>query len=127
MDTTDSDASMPLVERPTADDPYFRPAGHGSHHQIFPGVTIRTTAGERMLLAVVTFEPGAVVLPHSHPHEQTGILISGQLDFEIGGIRRRLSPGDVWRIPGGVPHTVVAVGGPAVAVDVFTPIREDYL
>ena len=34
---------------------------------------------------------------------------------------------DQWIIPGHVPHTVVAVGGPAVALDVFYPIREDYL
>jgi quercetin dioxygenase-like cupin family protein len=112
--------------RPTQQDPYFLPAGEGSRHEIFPGVEIRTTTVERMLLAIVRFEPGAVVEHHSHHYEQVGTLISGCLDFEIGGTTRRLSPGDAWRIPGNVPHRVVAVGGPAVAIDVFSPIREEY-
>ena len=112
---------------PTADDAYFIPAGHGSRHQIFPGVEICTTPGERMMLSVVTFEPGSVVLDHSHPHEQMGMMISGQLEFTIGEVTRVLGPGDLWRIPGGVVHRVRALDGPAVALDVFHPIREDYL
>lgn len=110
-----------------ADSPYFVPAGQGSRHNIFPGVDIVTTAGQKMLLSVVTFEPNAVVLEHCHPHEQMGYLVSGQLEFTIGGETRLVKPGDVWRIPGEVKHKVVAVGGPAVALDVFHPIREDYL
>lgn len=106
---------------------YFVPAGKGSHHQIFPGVEIRTSAGQAMMLSVVNFEPGAVVPEHSHPHEQMGLLVSGRLEFTIGGQTRILESGDLWRIPGGVPHRVVALDGPAVALDVFHPIREDYL
>ena len=109
------------------DDPYFVPAGHGSRHQIFPGVEICTTAGERMMLSVVTFEPGSVVLDHAHPHEQMGMMLSGRLEFTVGGVTRVLGPGDLWRIPGGVVHRVRALDGPATALDVFHPIREDYL
>jgi quercetin dioxygenase-like cupin family protein len=29
-------------------------------------------------------------------------------------------------IPGGVPHRAVAIGGPVVVLDVFSPVREDY-
>jgi len=110
-----------------ADDPYFVPAGAGSRHQIFPGVEICTTPGERMMLSVVTFEPGSVVLDHAHHHEQMGIMISGRLEFTVGGVTRVLGPGDRWRIPGGVVHRVRALEGPATALDVFHPIREDYL
>ena len=109
------------------DDPYFVGAGSGSRHQIFPGVEICTTAGERMMLSVVTFEPGSVVLDHSHPHEQMGMMVSGRLEFTVGDMTRVLGPGDIWRIPGGVVHRVRALDGPAVALDVFHPIREDYL
>jgi len=109
------------------DDPYFVQAGQGSRHQIFPGVEICTTAGERMMFSVVTFEPGSVVLDHAHPHEQMGMMISGRLEFTVGGVTRLLEPGDMWRIPGGVVHRVRALDGPAVALDVFHPIRSDYL
>ncbi|MEO6810858.1 MAG: cupin domain-containing protein [Isosphaeraceae bacterium] len=108
-------------------DSYFIPAGQGAHHRLFPGVEIRTTAGQGLMLSVVTFEPGSIVPEHAHYHEQMGIMISGRLEFTIGGQTRVLGPGDIWRIPGGVPHRVVAFDEPAVALDCFHPIRDDYL
>jgi quercetin dioxygenase-like cupin family protein len=116
---------MPGDAKGAAD--YFIPAGGGARHVIFPGVEIRSTAGQELMLSVVNFEPDAVVLEHSHPHEQMGMLISGRVEFTIGGVTKILGPGDVWRIPGGVPHKVVALGGTVLAVDVFHPIREEYL
>jgi quercetin dioxygenase-like cupin family protein len=107
-------------------DPYFVPAGSGSHHEIFPGVEILTTAGAKLMLSVVLLKPESVVLDHSHPHEQMGILMEGRLEFTIGGVTRILGPGDIWRIPGGVVHRVRALEA-SVALDVFHPIREDYL
>lgn len=114
--------------RSTAADPspYFIPAGGGRHRNLFPGVEIRATAGDQMMLSVVTFEAEAEVPEHTHSHEQMGMLISGALEFTVGGVTRTLGPGDLWRIPGGVPHRVVAVGGPALALDCFHPVREDY-
>lgn len=115
------------MSEPTPESAYFIPAGQGSRHTIFPGVEICTTAGRSMMLSVVTFEPGSVVTDHAHPHEQMGIMISGQAEFTVGGITKILGPGDIWRIPGGVTHRVRALEGPALALDVFHPIREDYL
>lgn len=115
------------AEGPQVGDLYFISSGQGSEHAIFPGVVIRTNAGGSMMFSVVNFEPGSVVPDHAHPHEQMGMMISGRLEFEVGGVRRVLGPGDIWKIPGGVVHAVRAVDGPAVALDVFHPIREDYL
>jgi len=106
---------------------YFVLAGSGSRHLIFPGVEIRTTAGRQLMLSVVRLEPGSVVPDHSHPHEQMGMMISGRLEFTVNDTTRILGPGDIWRIPGGVVHSVRALEEPAVALDVFHPIREDYL
>ncbi len=106
---------------------YFVSAGSGSRHVIFPGVEIRTTAGRQLMLSVVKFEHGSVVPDHSHPHEQMGMMISGRLEFTVADTTRVLGPGDTWRIPGGVVHSVRAFDEPAVALDVFHPIREDYL
>lgn len=112
---------------PRVDDPYFAPAGMGAHHDLFPGVAITTTAGVEVMLSVVTFEPGSVVPDHSHTHEQMGYMVSGRAEFTVGGITRVLGSGDIWKIPGGVVHRVKALDGPALALDVFHPIREDYL
>src|SRR4051812_2168313 len=114
------------MHEPARPEDYFVPAGNGSRHAIFPGVNIVTTAGSGLMLSVVTFEPNAVVPMHSHPHEQMGMMISGRAEFTVGGITRTLGPGDIWRIPGGVPHKVVGLDGPAVALDVFHPVRDDY-
>jgi quercetin dioxygenase-like cupin family protein len=97
-----------------------------SHHQIFPGVDIFTTHGERLMLSLVEFQPRAVVEEHSHPHEQLGLLLDGELLFTIDGRPQRVLPGMMWRIPGGVKHKAIAGDGGARALDVFHPIREDY-
>ncbi len=112
---------------PRAADTYFIPAGVGSHHQIFPGVEIVTNATSGLMLSVVTLEPHSVVQEHSHPHEQMGLLVSGRLEFTIDGVTRILTPGDAWKIPGGVVHRVVTLEERSVALDVFHPVRDDYL
>ncbi len=109
----------------TAED-YFVSSGGGSKHSIFPGVDILTNAGKGIMLSLVTFEPNSVVPDHSHYHEQMGMMISGRLEFTVGGITKILGPGDIWRIPGGVVHKVIALDEPAVALDVFNPVRDDY-
>ena len=98
-----------------------------SQHNIFPGVDIATAAGDQMMLSLVTFEPGARVEPHAHPHEQMGLLLEGQLLFTIDGEEHLVEPGQMWRIPGGVEHSCVAGDDAVRALDVFTPIRDDYL
>lgn len=96
------------------------------HHRIFPGVDIYTTCGEQMMLSLVEMEPRAVVEEHSHPHEQMGLMLEGEADFTIDGQVMRVTAGQMWRIPGGVPHKVVAGQRPVRALDVFHPPREDY-
>ena len=105
---------------------YFINPEQCSLHQIFPGVSIATMAGEQMMLSVVEMQPGAVVELHQHPHEQIGVLLEGELTFTIGDEQQTLSPGQMWRIPGGVPHCAVAGDKPVRALDVFCPVREDY-
>lgn len=110
----------------TEENRYFVKAGSGHQVLPFPGIEIRTTSGDQMMLSVVTLDAGSVVPEHAHPHEQMGMMISGKLEFTIGGITRVVEPGDLWRIPGNVAHSVRTLEGPAVALDVFHPIREDY-
>ena len=95
--------------------------------QIFPGVQIQTSACLEMMLSLVTFEPNSVVQPHSHPHEQVGMVLEGRAHFFVGEEDRVLGPGDMYRIPGGVKHHVVALDNTVRALDIFHPIREDYL
>ena len=94
--------------------------------EIFPGIRIRAPHGENLMLSIVDFEPGAHVPLHSHPHEQGGVLLEGRMELQIGSESRILEPGEHYIIPPNIPHRAVAVGGAARALDVFSPIREDY-
>jgi len=96
------------------------------HHEIFPGVHIHAATGENIMLSFVEFAPHAVVEPHSHPHEQMGLLLEGQLTFVIGDETHILRHGEMWRIPGGVIHSATAGDSAVKALDVFYPIREEY-
>lgn len=98
-----------------------------THRTIFPGVDIATAAGEQMMLSMVDLKPGAEVEPHSHPHEQVGTVLEGRARFFVGDEERVLGPGDMYIIPGGMTHRVIAMEEGCRALDVFHPIREDYL
>ena len=105
---------------------YFVDKNDCVRHQIFPGVDIYTTCCQQMMLSLVEMQPGAVVEPHSHPHEQMGLMLEGEADFTIGDQQMRVTAGQMWRIPGGVVHKVVALDRPLRALDVFHPPRDDY-
>jgi quercetin dioxygenase-like cupin family protein len=89
-------------------------------------VRARRLEGERITLAVVELAPGAVVPEHRHAQEQLGICVKGSVRFRIGEEVRDLGPGGTWRIASGVPHEVVAGPEGSVAIDVFSPTRDDW-
>lgn len=93
---------------------------------IFEGVRTKVAWGERLTLSLVTLEAGSTVPMHSHPHEQAGFVVEGELDFTIGDETRRMKPGDSYIIPGNVPHGCAACAGPALVLDIFSPVREEY-
>jgi len=105
---------------------YFASRAETAHHNIFPGVDIFTMHGAQLMLSLVEMQPNAVVKMHQHPHEQLGMLLEGEIDFTIGDEQQVLRPGQMWRIPGDVPHQAVAGPNGCRALDLFHPIREDY-
>jgi quercetin dioxygenase-like cupin family protein len=106
---------------------YFPTPEEHARRTIFPGVTIATCAAESMMLSYVELEPHAVVAEHSHPHEQVGMVLAGKAIFCIGGEEKTLVQGDRYLIPSNVKHRVTALDEPVQALDIFCPIREDYL
>jgi len=78
------------------------------------------------MLSLVTLAPGAVVPTHSHPQEQMGMMVSGTMEFTIEGETRVLSGNEMYFVPGGVPHAAKGGPGGAVALDAFSPPREEY-
>ncbi len=95
-------------------------------YAIWEGVTARVVNGERMTLASVDLQPGAVVAEHHHENEQLGFVISGTLTFKVGDEERELRAGDTYAIPSDVPHGGVAGPDGCTVCDVFAPIRADW-
>lgn len=94
--------------------------------EILPGCRTRIPYGQNLMLSYLEMDEGAEVPLHSHPHEQGGILLSGRMELTIGDETRVCEAGSLFIIPPNVKHRAVAVGGKAVVLDVFSPVREDY-
>jgi quercetin dioxygenase-like cupin family protein len=82
--------------------------------------------GAKTLMTEFHLLKGAVLPRHSHPHEQTGYLVKGCIRLSIGSDIYEANAGDSWCIPGGVEHGA-AILEDSVAIEVFSPVREDYL
>ena len=91
------------------------------------GVTGRPLFGEGAMLNLIEFEPGAVVPLHSHPHEQLGIVLRGVQVLVVDGVEHPLGPMEAYVLPGGVEHSAHCGPDGATVLDVFRPVREDYL
>jgi quercetin dioxygenase-like cupin family protein len=93
--------------------------------EVFPGFRGRFVHSDRMTFAYWTIAAGAALPAHSHPHEQVVNMLDGEFELTVDGTAHRLRAGDVFAIPGGVPHSGRALTEVRV-LDVFAPVREDY-
>jgi quercetin dioxygenase-like cupin family protein len=105
---------------------YFFEPETRTKKEVLPGVALRTFWGERMLLSLVDLQPGAAIPAHSHPHEQVGMMLRGEMHLTIGGETRLVKPGDLYIIPGGVQHSVSVGKAEAQCIEAFSPVREEY-
>ena len=97
------------------------------YRELLPGIRQKTRVhGEKTLLAEFVLDRGSTLPVHAHPYEQTGYLIQGWLRLRIGDQEFEARVGDAWCIPANVDHGAHALED-AMAVEVFSPVREDYL
>lgn len=105
----------------------FTHASRNGYTQVLPGIELKTlTHGQTTLFAEFRLQKGRLLPKHSHPQEQTGYLVSGSIRLTIGSEVFTAGPGDSWCIPGGVDHQAEILED-SVAIEVFSPVREDYL
>ena len=85
---------------------------------------------DRLMTAVIDFRDGPTSEPdppHSHPHEQITYVAEGEIFFCLENEKHHLRAGDLFTVPGNVPHSVQLLSDKVRLVDTFTPIREDFL
>lgn len=89
-------------------------------------VTRQMIHGSTMTVARLRTRKGSVVPTHSHPNEQITTLEQGSMLFVTPSEKIVVRAGESVCIPPGVPHSVESLED-CVAVDVFSPVREDWL
>jgi len=91
-----------------------------------PGLSRQVIHAERVTVARIFLDKGAVVRQHQHEQEQVTLVERGLLAFTINGQRIEAKAGQVVRIPPMTVHGVEALED-SLAVDIFSPRREDWI
>ena len=91
------------------------------------GVERQMIWGDRLMVCRLRLAPNVVTSVHSHPHEQITIVERGRVTFTIGDTQRTASAGDVLHFPSGIRHGATMLDEEVVLIDIFSPIREDFL
>lgn len=100
--------------------------------EVTDSIARRLFTGERMMLAQVYLDKGAIVPRHSHENEQLTWIVEGALRFWLGEEGTPdfqelvVSAGEVLFIPSNVLHKAEALED-TFDVDVFSPPRQDWL
>lgn len=84
--------------------------------------TVRVLAeGSEMILLEVHMPPNQSSRPHVHDHESVGYLVAGGAETVIDGRSYKLQPGDGFRHPPGVEHSMTALNDGAVWLEIKSP------
>jgi quercetin dioxygenase-like cupin family protein len=94
--------------------------------EVIPGFHGRFAHSQTMTFALWEIDQGAVLPEHSHPHEQVVHLIEGDFEVTIEGQKVTGKPGTVTAIPPHARHSGLALTRCRI-LDVFHPVREDYM
>jgi len=99
----------------------------GSYISMTDGIRRKTLVhGDNTMLCLFKLDKGINLPLHSHSNEQTGYLISGKLLFTIGGEKHEVMAGDSWCIKADIEHGADVIED-TFLIEVFSPVREDYL
>lgn len=93
----------------------------------FKGISFDVLSiGKNSMVTKMNYKQGDYGSVHSHPNEQSGYVISGKYKITIDGEEDIIIPGDSYVILENIPHSIEVVESGEI-IDVFTPIRTDYL
>ncbi len=91
------------------------------------GVSRRVLAySEQLMIVEVNFEAGSTGAVHTHPHCQNTYVKSGRFRFTIDGKNVEVAAGDTIAFPGDMPHGTLCLEK-GTLLDIFTPMREDFV
>jgi gluconolactonase len=95
--------------------------------ELSQGAFSRLVSAGNMQLSFISIDPGKGSPAHIHPEEQINLLTRGALTETVLDKDYSLDIRDVMLVPGNVVHSAVAGELGADLLDIFWPVREDYL
>jgi len=97
--------------------------------RIADGIDRQMVVGEKIMICRLRFDPFIVTEAHRHPHEQVTLVMQGKVKFiiEENGEAVVASQGDVLHFPSNNWHGATMLDEEVVLIDIFSPIREDFL
>ena len=91
------------------------------------GIVRQMVYGETLMICRLTLAPGTITAAHDHVHEQMTIVEKGRVRFVLGSEEKVFGPGDVLLFPSGFWHGATMLDEEVVLVDIFSPIRREFL
>ncbi|HYJ92280.1 MAG TPA: cupin domain-containing protein [Pyrinomonadaceae bacterium] len=95
--------------------------------KIADGIRRQMVVGKNVMVCRFTFDPFVVTDVHSHSHEQITLVIKGRVEFSVDGKSVTSTAGDVLHFPSNLKHGATMLDEEVVLIDIFSPIREDFL
>ena len=95
--------------------------------RIATGIDRQMIWGDQVMVCRLRFDPQVVTAVHSHPHEQITLVERGRVRFTVDGGDRIVSAGEVLYFPSGIAHGATMLDEEVVLIDIFSPVREDFL
>jgi quercetin dioxygenase-like cupin family protein len=99
-----------------------------SEEKVGENLTRKMIWGEKIMMVRVELRPMAALPMHDHVSEQLTVIQSGSIVMKFpDGAEMLLKKGDMLVIPSSKPHAVTAGSEGCVVLDLFSPIREDFI
>jgi len=106
------------------------PAGDWSAvpvEQVAEGVSRQMVWGDRLMVCRLRLAPRVTTAAHTHPHEQITVVVRGRAVFRVGDEQRIVAAGDVIYFAPGILHGATMLEEDVELIDIFSPVREDFL
>ena len=97
--------------------------------EVLENGVVRTIKGyiDDLMVAELIWKKGQEGAVHSHPHRQCDYVVKGTFEANVDGEKKILGPGECFYVEANLPHGLIALEDDAVVLDIFTPMREDFI
>src|SRR5687767_9622846 len=95
--------------------------------RISEGIDRQMIVGSNIMICRLRFDAFVETPAHRHPHEQMTLVVQGKVKFTLDNEVQIVSAGDILHFPSNQWHGATMLDEEVVLIDIFSPIREDFL